>query len=104
MYDADFTRLESDEELELIQVLAGWPRCVEGAVIHREPHRIGGYLYELAAAFHGLWNQGKENTTLRFIVENRETTTARLALLKAVATVLASGLNLYGVEPLKEMR
>jgi arginyl-tRNA synthetase len=104
MYNADFTRLESDEELELIQVLAGWPRCVEGAVIHREPHRIGGYLYELAAAFHGLWNQGKENTTLRFIVENRETTTARLALLKAVATVLASGLNLYGVEPLKEMR
>lgn len=104
LHTADFTKLNSDEELALIQALASWPRCIEGAVIHREPHRIGGYLYELASIFHGLWNQGKENTTLRFIVEDREITLARLALLKAVATVLASGLNLYGVEPLKEMR
>jgi len=85
-------------------VLASWPRCIEGAVIHREPHRIGGYLYELAGAFHALWNQGKEDTTLRFIVDDTKVTLARLALLKAVATIIASGLNLFGVEPLKEMR
>jgi arginyl-tRNA synthetase len=102
--NADFTCLNSDDEIGLIQVLASWPRCVEGAVIHREPHRIGGYLYELAGAFHALWNQGKEDTTLRFIVDDTKVTLARLALLKAVATVIASGLNLFGVEPLKEMR
>jgi arginyl-tRNA synthetase len=101
---ADFSCLNSSDEVELIQILASWPRCVEGAVIHREPHRIGGYLYDLAAAFHGLWNQGKENTTLRFIVEDKKITMARLSLLKAVATVIASGLNLFGVEPVKEMR
>ena len=101
---ADFTCLNSDDEIGLIQVLASWPRCVDGAVIHREPHRIGGYLYELAGAFHALWNQGKEDTTLRFIVDDTKVTLARLALLKAVATVIASGLNLFGVEPLKEMR
>lgn len=102
--NADFACLNSDDEIGLIQVLASWPRCVEGAVIHREPHRIGGYLYALAGAFHALWNQGKEDTTLRFIVEDTKVTLARLALLKAVATVVASGLNLFGVEPLKEMR
>lgn len=101
---ADFKHLNSDHELALIQVLASWPRCVEGAVIHREPHRIGGYLYELAGALHALWNQGKDDATLRFIVDDKAVTLARLALLKAVATVIASGLNLFGVEPLKEMR
>jgi arginyl-tRNA synthetase len=101
---ADFKHLNSDHELALIQVLAGWPRCVEGSVIHREPHRIGGYLYELAGALHALWNQGKDDATLRFIVDDKAVTLARLALLKAVAIVIASGLNLFGVEPLKEMR
>lgn len=101
---ADFSGLNSEDELALIQLLAGWPRCVEGAVIHREPHRIGGYLYEVAGAFHALWNQGKENATLRFIVDDKAITMARLALLKAVATVIASGLHLLGVEPVKEMR
>lgn len=104
LHSADFTCLNSDNETALIQVLASWPRCVEGAVIHREPHRIGGYLYELAAEFHALWNQGKDDATLRFIVDDVKVTMARLALLKAVATVIASGLNLYGVEPVKEMR
>lgn len=104
LQNADFSWLSSDNETALIQVLASWPRCVEGAVIHREPHRIGGYLYELAAEFHALWNQGKDDATLRFIVDDANVTMARLALLKAVATVIASGLNLYGVEPVKEMR
>lgn len=104
LQNADFSCLNSENETALIQVLASWPRCVEGAVIHREPHRIGGYLYELAAEFHALWNQGKDDATLRFIVDDTNVTMARLALLKAVATVIASGLNLYGVEPVKEMR
>ncbi len=104
LQNADFSCLNSENEIAIIQVLAGWPRCVEGAVIHREPHRIGGYLYELAAEFHALWNQGKDDATLRFIVGDPNVTMARLALLKAVATVIASGLNLYGVEPVKEMR
>lgn len=101
---AKFEHLSLKEEIHLIQLLSGFPRCIESAVIHREPHRVGGYIYDLAAAFHSLWNQGKEDTTLRFIVENKEITYARLALLKAIAVVIASGLNLFGVEPLKEMR
>lgn len=102
--NANLSALNSDDEIALIQLLASWPRCVEGAVVHREPHRIGGYLYDLAAAFHGLWNQGKEDATLRFIVEDKDITIARLALLKGVATVISSGLHLFGVEPVEEMR
>ena len=34
--------------------LAEWPRLVELAAIHNEPHRIAFYLYDLASAFHTL--------------------------------------------------
>ncbi len=97
--------LNDVDELRLIRKLAGWPRLVEQAAIAQEPHRIAYYLQEVAALFHGLWNKGSEQATLRFIREEApDVTRARLALVAATATVIASGLNVLGVEPLKEMR
>jgi arginyl-tRNA synthetase len=62
-------------------------------------------LHDVAAAFHVLWNKGKDQTHLRFIDTNdHPMTIARLALVKGVATVIASGLNLFGITPLEEMR
>ena len=59
----------------------------------------------MAAAFHGLWNKGNADATLRFIVaEDPELSLARLALVQAVAFVIASGLKVFGVEPVEEMR
>mgnify|MGYP000924651114 CR=1 FL=1 len=69
-----------------------------------EPHRIGFYLYDLAAEFHGLWNRGKDSPQLRFIYEtDRELTRARLALVAATRAVLASGLGILGVQAMHEM-
>ena len=52
-----------------------------------------------------LWNKGKDNTLLRFIVlQNPDLTKARLAMLQGVANVIASGLEIFGVTPLQEMR
>lgn len=97
--------LTDPDELGLIKVLAGWPRLVEAAAEAHEPHRIAFYLGEVASAFHGLWNKGKENASLRFIVEDdAETTLARMALIRATATVIASGLAVMGVEPRDELR
>jgi arginyl-tRNA synthetase len=102
---AALDRLAAPEELELIRLLAGWPRQVEAAAEAHEPHRVAFYLYDLAAAFHALWNRGKDDTTLRFLVEgDPELTAARLALIQAVAMVVASGLAVIGVEPREEMR
>jgi arginyl-tRNA synthetase len=59
----------------------------------------------VAAGFHGLWNKGKEAASLRFLIaEDLAVTTARLALVQAVAVVVASGLRIFGVEPVEEMR
>ncbi len=102
---ADLNRLAHPAELDLIKRLAGWPRVVETAAQAHEPHRVAFYLYDLASEFHGLWTKGKDAAELRFLVaDDQALTLARLALVLGVATVIASGLAVIGVEPLEEMR
>ena len=97
--------LADRDEIALIRLLAQWPRIVEGAAETHEPHRIAFYLQEVAAAFHGLWNKGKDEASLRFIQSGaKDLTLARLALVQAVAFVIASGLQVFGVTPAEEMR
>jgi arginyl-tRNA synthetase len=102
---APLERLRDKSELSLIKLMASWPHVVEGAALAHEPHRIAFYLSELATQFHFLWNKGKDDSSMRFILEgDRDLTLARLALIKGVAFVIASGLQIIGVVPLKEMR
>ena len=96
--------LEHPAEIALIQLLAAWPRQVEQAALAHEPHRVIYYLQEVAAAFHGLWNTGQNVAEIRFIQpQHPELTAARLALARALAVVIASGLNVCGVEPVEEL-
>jgi len=102
---ARLERLGDEAEIALIKFLAGWPRAVEAAAEAHEPHRIAFYLYDAAAAFHALWNKGKDNSALRFLIaDDRYLTLARLALVQATATVIAAGLGIMGVTPVEEMR
>lgn len=98
-------RLVDDAELGVIKTMAAWPRLVESAAEAHEPHRVAFYLFELASDFHGLWNKGRDDTSLRFILsEDSEVTKARLALVQGLAFVIASGLNVLGVTPAEELR
>jgi arginyl-tRNA synthetase len=102
---APFERLADPAELALIKRLAGWPRLIESAAESHEPHRLAFYLYDVASDFHALWNKGNEDAGLRFIVEgDRELTRARLALVRAVQLLIASGLAIIGVTPAEELR
>ena len=97
--------LADRDEIAVIRLLAQWPRLVEGAAESHEPHRVAFYLQEVAAAFHGLWNKGNADATLRFIQAGaKDVTLARLALVQAVAFVVASGLQIFGVTPAEELR
>lgn len=97
--------LTDSDEMALIRSLVQWPRIVESAAEAEEPHRIAFYLYDVASRFHGLWTRGKDEAELRFLIPGQpEVTAARLALVKAMATVVASGLLVFGVEPLDELR
>ena len=97
--------LTDSDELGLIKAMAGWPRLVESAAEAYEPHRVAFYLYDLASAFHALWNRGNDDASLRFLLpDQRELTATRLALVQGLAFVIASGLTVFGVEPVEELR
>lgn len=97
--------LADTSELALIRKLAEFPRIIDAAADTHEPHRVAFYLYELASDFHGHWNAGKDNVSLRFVNPDEPLLThARLALVRAVRNVLASGLEVLGVNAPEEMR
>jgi len=102
---ADLSRLTDESELGLIRTMGNWPRTVESAAEAHEPHRLAFYMYDLASDFHALWTKGKEDVTLRFIVEDDPAlTVARLALVRGVQAVVAAGLGIFGVQPVEELR
>ena len=101
---ADLSRLDTDE-LALVQLAAQFPRLVEIASTAREPHRIAFYLYDLAAAFHALWNVGNDRPDRRFLViEDPQATAARLFLASAIGQIIRNGLAIMGVEAVSEMK
>jgi len=92
-------------EVGLVQKLGEWPRIVSAAATSHEPHRIAFYLYDLASEFHALWNKGNEVPEIRFLRDDdKNGTIARIALIRAVAVVISSGLGILGVTPMREMR
>ncbi|AIK95775.1 arginine--tRNA ligase [Candidatus Odyssella acanthamoebae] len=103
--NVDMSPLTDEAELAMIKILTQLPKQIEVAALSREPHRVANYLYEVAATFHALWNKGKDHVNLRFIdPENKNSTLSRLALVQCVATVIAEGLTVLGVDPVEEMR
>ncbi|MFA1688837.1 arginine--tRNA ligase [Candidatus Rickettsia barbariae] len=100
----DLSLLSSEEEIEIIKLLVSWTKTLEASAKYFEPHRIAFYLINLASKFHSMWNFGKENSDYRFVIEsNKELTLARLALASAIQKVIASGLEVIGVEPMNKM-
>ncbi|WP_323037467.1 arginine--tRNA ligase [Pararhodobacter sp.] len=101
---ADFSALGHPAELALIRKLADWPRQVEAAARAQEPHRIAGFLSELAADLHGHWNRGNDAPELRFLQDDPGLTQSKIALARAVGVVIFAGLAILGVSPVEEMR
>jgi len=89
--DIDYRRLETEPELDLIRKLAEWPEVLERAARQRALHPLTAYAQELAAAFHFFY------TKCRVVTEDKELSTARMALCDATRTVLRGVLTVLGV-------
>lgn len=102
--EIDLSLLSSEEEIQLVKLLASWPKILEIAAKLFEPHRITFYLLNVAAKFHSIWNLGKENNDYRFVIENDiPLSVARLALVASVQKIIACGFEIIGVTPLEKM-
>ncbi len=102
---ADFSLLSHPAEIDLMQKIAEWPRLVDIAARGNEPHRVAFYLYELASEFHGLWNKGNDEPSLRFVqAGNTATAIAKVALVRATGVAISAGLAILGVTSVDEMR
>jgi len=98
-------KLQDETEIEIIKKIIAFPRVIEMAAINFEPHRIAFYLQELAALFHGLWNKGIDNPNLKFIIkEDLDSTKARIYLILAIKIIISSGLGIFNIKAVEEMR
>lgn len=84
-------KLELDAETEILAKLAAYPEILVRAANSHEPHQVGNYLKELAALFHGWYNEHK------VLNDDTALTQARLLLSVNVQQVLRNGLELLGV-------
>lgn len=101
--EADLALLDA-EELGLVKFAAQFPRVIEQAATAHEPHRVAFYLFDLAAAFHALWNRGNDDPSRRFLIGDQpEISRARLALADAIGQVIRNGLGVMGVTAAEEM-
>lgn len=99
---ADLSKIQ---DLQILKIMADWPRQIAQAARTREPHRITTYLHRLAQAFHALWQQGSSDASSRFLQpEDPKSSLAQLAMVRSISYVIASGLEILGVHAPQEMR
>ena len=83
--------LTEADESELIKHLGEFPVRVEKAALALEPHRIIGYLDDLARLVNGWYHRH------RVLGAPEDLMRARLVLARAAQLVLRNGLTLIGV-------
>ena len=81
------------EEIEkvLLRELSRFKSVLESSAIQYEPHQLAYYLRDLSNHFHSYYNACK------FIVDDKNLTQARLALISATQQILKNGLSILGV-------
>jgi arginyl-tRNA synthetase len=101
--DPDLKRLELDEEMALIRLMADFPNLLEDIGRTLEPHRLTYYLAELASLFHRYFNLGPKDSEKRIVGEDQALSQARLCLIEGLRIVLSNGLRLLGIHAPERM-
>jgi arginyl-tRNA synthetase len=89
--EADLSRLNTEQEFDLLRKIGELPETIAEAARIYAPHTIIRYVYELASLFHSYYKAE------RVITEDAEQSQARLQLLAALRITLANTLALVGV-------
>ncbi len=95
--EVNLSVLTTEHEYDILRKIGELPQEVSLAAENYAPHRLIRYVYELASLFHSYYRAE------RVITEDADQTQARLALLRAVRTVIANVLRLMGVSAPERM-
>jgi len=90
--DVDLSPLVESEELELIKELDRFPDVIRSAAEGFAPHLLAEYALGLSRFFHAYYDKH------RVLTDDEPRTLARLALLRALQTVLRNTLRILGME------
>ncbi len=96
-FDKEILKNEVENSKKLILKLEEFKSTIVNSAQNRIVYSICRYVQELAADFHSFYN------ATRVITDDKQTTLARLALVYAVKSVLAQGLNILGVTAPEKM-
>ena len=94
---ADFSLLNSKEEIGLIKKLSAFPQIVEKTGNESRPNIVANYAYELAKQFNEFYH------IHNILKEKQDIKNARLLLASCVRQTLKNSLNLLGIEVLERM-
>lgn len=96
--EADFSKLTSKEEFELVKVLGSFNEEILDAIDKLEPSIVTRYVIEVAKAFNKFYNAHNIMAT-----EEQEIKNARLKMVEAACQVIKNGLSLIGLDVVEEM-
>jgi arginyl-tRNA synthetase len=89
--------LTEAEEMQLLQTLAAFPSLIESSALELAPHKVIFYLMDLAGRIHSYYNKHK------VIGDDPSLSSARLALVMALLTVLKNALAISGLQAPEKM-
>lgn len=89
--------LGEDAERHLALGLLAWPEALDAALATLQPHRLSGYLFDLAQRFTSFYE------ACPVLSAPLPTRTGRLALCELTARTLSLGLSLLGIEAPAQM-
>ncbi|OLS02825.1 arginine--tRNA ligase [Tissierella creatinophila] len=95
--EVDYSLLKSEEEINIIRLLYGFPDTIIDSMEKDEPFFITRHLVEIAKAFNKFYN------ACPIIIEDEELKKARMSLTYSVKIVLKTGLSLLGIEAPERM-
>lgn len=95
--EVNFSKLLSEEAIEIIKLIYAFTKTVETAADKNEPSIIARFLIDLAHSYSSFYNENK------IIVEDKNIQDARLYLTYATNIVLKIGASLLGIEMPEKM-
>jgi arginyl-tRNA synthetase len=95
---ADYSKLNSQDEFELVKLISRFKEVILAAIDKYEPSILTRYIIDVAKAFNKFYNLYSIMS-----VEDEGLKAARLNLVEATTTVIKNGLGLLGIEAVERM-